>query len=410
MTLRNRATNLDVQVFTLSLSSSFYFQISCGLLNAKLWTNGRLTKTNIYHILLLVITERSRKINSMSVSNPYAKKKKVVEKSLNTSSTSPSETVFASTFSQAFSSIEDTPHYQSELQKTDAHVVNNVAERAQQREFDTKVARDELARLENRDHHALLQPHVLYVSTKQRGNPILKYIRNVPYAYSKMVPDYIMSSQRCALFLSMKYHALYPNYIHRRIAELKTDFKLRILMVLVDVDDNANVLLFLNRLAVIHNLTLILAWSEEEAARYLETYKAFDGKDASLIQKRVQTNFIDQVSDFLCTVRSVNQTDSGQLLSQFGSVKQIMAASEDELTLCPGLGEKKVKRLWEAFHKPFSSKRAKERKQEAMLLKDRQQGGAGDDETQNKGKDLDVQNQGKQEKDVEPKNPSNTDE
>mmetsp|Transcript_13042 Transcript_13042/g.19191 ORF Transcript_13042/g.19191 Transcript_13042/m.19191 type:complete len:366 (-) Transcript_13042:1991-3088(-) len=328
----------------------------------------------------------------MPVSNPYAKKKKTAEKSQNSTSITSAETVTAATFSQAFSCIEETSHYQSELKKTDTPVVNTVAERAQQREFDTKAARDEVARLEAREHHALLQPHVLYVSTKQRGNPILKYIRNVPYAYSKMVPDYIMSSQRCALFLSMKYHALYPNYIHRRIAELKTDFKLRVLMVLVDVDDNANFLLFLNRLAVIHSLTLILAWSEEEAARYLETYKAFDGKDAALIQKRAQTNFVDQLSDFLCTVRSVNQTDSGQLLSQFGSVKQMMTASEDELTLCPGLGEKKVKRLWEAFHKPFSSKRAKKRKQEAQSLNQQQENDARDGEisaTGRKGEDLD---------------------
>ena len=133
---------------------------------------------------------------------------------------------------------------------------------------------------------------------------------------------------------------------------------------MVDVDDNSNVLLFLNRLAVVHNFSLILAWSEEEAARYLETYKAFDGKDASSIQKREQTNFVDQVADFLSTVRSVNKTDSAQLLAQFSSVKQIVAASEDELSLCPGLGEKKVKRLWDAFRKPFSSKQSKRRKVE----------------------------------------------
>jgi DNA excision repair protein ERCC-1 len=155
-----------------------------------------------------------------------------------------------------------------------------------------------------------------------------------------MLPDYIMSSQRCALFLSIKYHTLFPDYIHRRIAELKSDFKHRILLVLVDIEDNANALLFLNRVAVMHNFSLILTWTEEETARYLETYKAFDGKDASSIQRREQTNFVDQVADFLSTVRSVNKTDSAQLLAQFSSLKQIMAASEDELSLCPGLGEK----------------------------------------------------------------------
>ena len=57
-----------------------------------------------------------------------------------------------------------------------------------------------------RDNHANLQPHVLHVSTRQRGNGLLNHIRNVPFAYSQMVPDYIMGANRCALFLSMQYH------------------------------------------------------------------------------------------------------------------------------------------------------------------------------------------------------------
>jgi DNA excision repair protein ERCC-1 len=331
----------------------------------------------LIHLLLQEkMSKETSEASKAKVSNPYAKKKSQTtggQQSIPTRAVPPlpsatRETFSGATFSQAFSSIEDTVHYQAEVQL--APVAGDPSARADQREFDTKAARDEAARLDARDQHALLQPHVLYVSTKQRGNGVLKYIRNVPFAFSKMVPDYIMSSQRCALFLSIKYHALYPNYIHRRISELKTDFKLRVLLVLVDVEDNANVLLSLNRMAVVHNFTLLLAWTEEEAARYLETFKAFDGKDASSIQKREQTNFIDQAADFLCTVRSVNKTDSAQLLSQFSSIKQIMAASEDELSLCPGLGEKKIKRLWDAFHKPFSSKRARQRKEALQAQED----------------------------------------
>ena len=36
----------------------------------------------------------------------------------------------------------------------------------------------------------------------------------------------------------------------------------------------------------------------------------------------------------------------------------------DELSLCPGIGEKKVRRLYEAFHKPFSSVQARKRRKE----------------------------------------------
>jgi DNA excision repair protein ERCC-1 len=252
-----------------------------------------------------------------------------------------------SSFSQAFESIEDTSHYRGQIQKhKNAANPAEVETRAQQRAFDA-AAQQNLAdtshtSMTDRDQHALLQPHVLYVSTKQRGNAVLNFIRNVPFAYSTMVPDYIMSTTRCALFLSLKYHSLYPDYIHRRIAEIRSD------------------------------LTLILAWSEEEAARYLETFKAFDGKDASIIQKKEQTHFADQVADFLGTSK-INKTDSGQLLSQFSNLRSLMEASMDELGLVAGMGEVKVRRLHDAFHKPFSSKAAAKRqktRQEEEELED----------------------------------------
>ena len=285
------------------------------------------------------------------------------------------------TFSQAFESIDDTAHFamqRAEVIATSATIINSQEERdrAAQRVFDQQEKSTLVSipdTTSDRDHHILLQPHVLYVSTRQRGNGVLKHIRNVPYAFSKMVPDYILSSTRCALFLSIKYHQLYPNYIHLRLGELRTDFALRLLLVLVDVEDNANALHVLNILAVKHNLTLILAWSELEVARYLETYKAFDGKDATIIQKREQTNFVDQIADILSAAKPLNKTDSAELLSHFKSLRKIIAASKDELALCTGIGPIKVQRLWDAFHKPFSKISAKRRKQHQLETERQQQ-------------------------------------
>ena len=50
-------------------------------------------------------------------------------------------------------------------------------------------------------------------------------------------------------------------------------------------------------------------------------------KDASSIQKREQTKLADKVADFPSAVRSVNKPDSAQLVAQFSSLKQVMAAS-----------------------------------------------------------------------------------
>ena len=49
--------------------------------------------------------------------------------------------------------------------------------------------------------------------------------------------------------------------------------------------------------------------------------------------------------------------DSAQLLLQFGCLKAVIVASMDELCLCPGMGEKKVRRLHDAFHRSFWSLR-----------------------------------------------------
>jgi len=352
--------------------------------------------------------------NPVSVTNPYARKPSTAATAQHSRPTTTTTTGAATrhapfvaaaavpgggatSFSQAFESIEETAHYQGQIQRphhgnnnnntnttTAATLAADAQARAQQRTFDLlppnssnnahyqqNVDATSHADMSDRDQHVLLQPHVLYVSTKQRGNAILNFVRNVPWAYSTMVPDFIMNTTRCALFLSLKYHSLYPNYIHRRTAELKTDFTLRILLVLVDVQDNANVLLLLNKFAVTANLTLLLAWSEEEAARYLETFKAFDGKDAALIQKKEQTNFVDQVADFLGTCKGVNKTDSAQLLQQFSNVRSLMEADMDELGLVTGMGEVKVRRLHEAFHKPFSKKAAAAKRQKLLLLDER---------------------------------------
>ncbi len=60
---------------------------------------------------------------------------------------------------------------------------------------------------------------------------------------------------------------LHPSYIHSRIRELKKDFTLRVLLCLVDLEDNAKVINALTKIAVVNDLSMLLVWSNEEAAR-----------------------------------------------------------------------------------------------------------------------------------------------
>lgn len=49
------------------------------------------------------------------------------------------------------------------------------------------------------------------------------------------------------------------------------------------------------------------------------------------------------------------------LATTFGSLKKIMNASVEEIGLCPGFGETKVRRVAEAFETPFLLEKKKRR-------------------------------------------------
>lgn len=76
-------------------------------------------------------------------------------------------------------------------------------------------------------------PFSLLVNPKQRGNPLLKSIRNIIWEYDDIVPDYQMGRSVCALFLSLRYHNLNPDYIHERLKLLGNSYELRVLLVQV---------------------------------------------------------------------------------------------------------------------------------------------------------------------------------
>lgn len=192
---------------------------------------------------------------------------------------------------------------------------------------------------------------VIAVNRCQKGNPVLKHIQNVKWDFAEELSvDFELGKQTSALFLSMQYHLLHPEYIDTRIRKVERHFVLRIILCSVDVENTDEVLQGLIKLAYDNNFTLVLVWSAEEAARYLETYKAYEHKPADMIKAKVDPSYFAQLTDVLTSVRSINKTDVYTLASTFGSLKAIMGSSREELALCPGLGDKKVSRLWEAFH------------------------------------------------------------
>ncbi|XP_042014039.1 DNA excision repair protein ERCC-1-like isoform X1 [Salvia splendens] len=203
--------------------------------------------------------------------------------------------------------------------------------------------------------------NAIIVSHRQKGNPLLKHIRNVRWVFADVVCDYLLGQNSCALYLriyshvlfSLRYHLLHPDYLYFRIRELQKNFKLRVVLCHVDVEDVAKPLLEVTKTALLHDCTLLCAWSLEECGRYLETIKVYENKPADLIQGQMDMDYISRLNHALTSVRHVNKTDVVTLGSTFGSLSNIMDASMEDLARCPGIGERKVRRLHDTLHEPF---------------------------------------------------------
>lgn len=153
-------------------------------------------------------------------------------------------------------------------------------------------------------------------------------------------------------------------HIVRRIQEIGRSYRLRVLLVLADDEHNLPALQELNKIAFVSEFTLLVAWSNLECARYLETLKLYEGKSAASIQQKEETEFTPRMAAVLTQVRSVNKSDVVTLLDMCGSLAGICAASEQRLQLCPGVGDKKVKRLRAALHQPFIRRQRQRRDDE----------------------------------------------
>ncbi|RVD83869.1 uncharacterized protein DFL_005643 [Arthrobotrys flagrans] len=196
-------------------------------------------------------------------------------------------------------------------------------------------------------------PSSIIVNTRQKGNPLLPYIKNTPWEYGDIPADYLPNPRTAMLFLSLKYHRLHPEYIYTRIKSLGHAYTLRVVLVLVDTEQHADPLKELTKAGIIHNLTIMLAWSPAEAGRYVELYKALENTPATMIKERQKEDYMSRVEDVVTSVKGVNKTDALGLIMMFGSMRAAVNASEEQVGLIPGWGEKKTRRWCAAVRENF---------------------------------------------------------
>lgn len=111
-----------------------------------------------------------------------------------------------------------------------------------------------------------IRPNAIIVNKKQKDNPLLKQLR-LSYSFDETIkPDYVLGRSSCAFFLSLRYHNLYPNYIYERFNSLGHAYSLRVLLLMIDVDEVRTPLKELTKFAIMFDCTLMVCWSFEEAA------------------------------------------------------------------------------------------------------------------------------------------------
>lgn len=201
-------------------------------------------------------------------------------------------------------------------------------------------------------------PSSIIVSTRQKGNPILNNIRSLPWEYGDIPADYVLGATTCALFLSLKYHRLHPEYIYSRIRALGHKYNLRVLLTMVDIQNHEESLKELSKTSLINDLTLILCWSAQEAGRYLELYKSYEHASPASIRAHQATSYSEKLVEFITVPRSINKTDALSLVSAFGSVRAAVNARPEEIGEITGWGEKKVQRWVGTVRENFRVRKA----------------------------------------------------
>lgn len=220
-------------------------------------------------------------------------------------------------------------------------------------------------------------PSDILVAPSQERNPLLSLSKMQVTSWSfdkSILSDYYINPKFQILFLSLRYHKLHPEYIWNRWKKLnqgsstvhtRGDDVLRVLLVFVDIDSHQELLRKLLDFCIKHDLSLVLAWSYEEAGNYIALCKQLDNaptKARKIIEGTKGTDYNSSVVEAFTGIKLVNKTDVSNLLANCKSVKEIILQScqndNDDgigLSSIPGLGTRKLANLKNVFLEPFIS-------------------------------------------------------
>ncbi|KAJ2994145.1 ssDNA endonuclease and repair protein rad10 [Globomyces sp. JEL0801] len=156
----------------------------------------------------------------------------------------------------------------------------------------------------------------IIVNTNQKGNPLLEHIKNIRYEFKEIKPDYQVGTSTGILFL--RFRTVKPQISHL------------ILLVLIDTQNVQQTIRELTNSCIRNKITLFLCWNQEDAARYIETFKRFENKPPDLLKDKIDDDPFSK------------------------SFYDIIHATDAQLKVLPGFGDSKVENLKQAFETNWS--------------------------------------------------------
>ncbi|CAI2314733.1 unnamed protein product [Caenorhabditis sp. 36 PRJEB53466] len=201
---------------------------------------------------------------------------------------------------------------------------------------------------------------------RQEGNPVLKYVRNVRYEWGDIGPDFECGPSFAVVYLSFKYHKQHPEYVYSRInGKAENRYRNKVLLGYCNMEEPRHVLRELNMICFREEWTLVVVYTVEEAAEYIELFKTTQKKEITIKKKALDDGGDSSISDerrrnrdaavgFLTAARSITKSDADRLLFHFGTLRAISLAKESELLEFMGLGPIKAKNLYNFLHTTIS--------------------------------------------------------
>ncbi|GMG37980.1 unnamed protein product [Ambrosiozyma monospora] len=218
----------------------------------------------------------------------------------------------------------------------------------------------------------------IQVNKNQKGNPLLPSLKRVSYTFNDKVKDvdYLVNSHCVAIFLSVKYHKLHPEYIYNKLKKLRYNRNsnnseiLKVVLLVLDTDANVDdSVREMNKMCLFNDLSLVVCSNYEQAAEYLTCLKSCES-NANAAKRLIKggqseaasknedmakdADYYARVVDTLTSVQRINKTDSINLISKFGSMADLCAgATEETLGEVQGMGRVKVEQLLSVINEPF---------------------------------------------------------